>query len=102
RGHPAQVLAVERPGPGVRLVEPREQVEQRRLAGTVGPDQPGDATPLDLQVVDGDSGQAPEGAGDAVDDDRRVRLRDADLPRQVAQGDLGEALGSVPALPATG
>src|SRR3954447_4465720 len=37
----AQIAALERPGPGVGLVEPGEQVEQRRLAGTVGADQAG-------------------------------------------------------------
>ena len=44
---------------------------------------------LDLDVVDVDSGQAAEGAGDAVHDDRGVGLGDADLPLHSAQGHLG-------------
>src|SRR3712207_7218199 len=37
-------------------------------------------------------GQAAEGAGDVLDDDHRVGLGDADLPRDVAQRRLGKPL----------
>ena len=60
------VLALERPGPGVGPVEPGEQVEQGGLAGAVGPDEGGDRAVLDLQVVDVDRHQAAEPSGDAV------------------------------------
>ena len=98
----AQRPAVEGPGAGVGLVEAGQQVEQRGLAGAVRADQAGDAAALDLQVVDRHGGETAEGAGDAVDDDRRVGLGDADLPREVAQRDLGEPLRGVAAVEAPG
>src|SRR5215471_1047127 len=62
RGLAQHVLAVEAHGAAVRPVEPRDDVERRRLAGAVRPDQAGD-----LSVVDGerqlvereDSAEAP-------------------------------------------
>ena len=45
-----------------------------------------------------DRGEPAEGAGDAVDDDRRVGLGDADLPGEVAQRDLGQPLRDVAAV----
>ena len=56
-------LAVERPVAGVGLVEPGQQVEERRLAGAVGADQGRDRSALDLDVVDVDGGDAAEVCG---------------------------------------
>ena len=55
-------------------VEAGDQVEERRLAGAVGPDQRGDDAALDLEVVDVDGGHAAELAHDRVDLEDRVRL----------------------------
>ena len=59
----------------VRLVEAGEQVEQRRLAGTVRADQRGDRAARDLEVLDVDGGEAAERAADVVGDEDRVDLR---------------------------
>ena len=59
-GELAQRPAVERPRASVGLVEAGQQVEQRRLARAVGPDQAGDAAALDLQVVDRHGGETAE------------------------------------------
>src|SRR5689334_23667704 len=48
----SDLLAVERPPASEWLVEARQQVEQRGLAGTVRADQRSDRAPLDLEVVD--------------------------------------------------
>ena len=49
RGHREQVLAREGDAPRRRLVEAAEAVEQRRLAGAVGPDERADLALLDLE-----------------------------------------------------
>ena len=56
-----QVLAGERDRPLLRRVEPADAVEQRRLAGAVGPDQAADAALLDLErrTVEGDDAPEP-------------------------------------------
>ena len=64
-----------------RLVETRDQVEERRLAGTVGPDQGGDDAALHLEVLDVHGGHAAEVADDVVDLEDRVRLGRARLGR---------------------
>ena len=78
-GDPVGRLAADRPaleGPraGVGLVEAGEQVEERRLAGAVGPDQRGDRAALHLEVVDVDGDEAAEAARDPVDHEDRVGL----------------------------
>jgi hypothetical protein len=70
----AEVLALERPGALVGLVEAGEQVEEGRLAGTVRTDQRGDDAALHLEVVDLDRGEAAEAAGHPVGDQDRVGL----------------------------
>src|SRR4051794_20064205 len=67
-------LAVERPPAAVGLVEPGEEVEQRRLAGAVRTDQCGDGPPLDLEVIDLDGRETTECAPHVVGDEDRVRL----------------------------
>src|SRR5207247_9775552 len=54
--HPRDRLGGEDDRPRVRPEEAGDQVEERRLAGAVGADQPGDGALLDLQRarVDGD------------------------------------------------
>ena len=47
-----EVASVEEDLAAVRLVEPRDDVEERRLAGAVGPDQAADLAQLE---VEGDS-----------------------------------------------
>ena len=76
-GHVGEVVAVEAPGPGVRLVEPGEQVEERRLAGAVRADERGDGAALELHVVDVHRREATEAPGDAVGDQDRIGLGDA-------------------------
>src|SRR5262249_33808794 len=51
-----EALALEADRPRVGLVEARDQVEERRLAGAVRPDQPDDLPGLDIErhVIDGD------------------------------------------------
>jgi hypothetical protein len=48
------------PGGRGRPVEAGDQVEERRLAGAVRPDQGGDDAALDLEVVDVDGGMPPK------------------------------------------
>ena len=71
--------AVERPLSGVRLVEAGQQVEERRLAGAVRPDQGGDLVALDLDVVDVDGDEPAERSAHRVDDEDRIGLGDAGL-----------------------
>ena len=49
RLQPGHILAVEQDVPGGRRKGAGDHVEQRRLAGAVRPDQPGDRAALDLQ-----------------------------------------------------
>ena len=84
-----EALAVEGPVARVGAVEAGEQVEERRLAGAVGPDQAGDHAALDLDVVDVDGGEAAERAADAVGDHDRVGLLRAGLVGDVAQRRAG-------------
>ena len=77
RRRPPTSCPSKRPRPAVGLVEPGEQVEERRLAGAVGADQRGDLVALDLDVVDVDGGEAAEAAPHAVGDEDRVGLGDA-------------------------
>ena len=89
--------AVEQHLAGVRLVEPRDDVERRRLAGAVRPDQPRDVPFLDVErdaVESDDSAEAQgdvpyleeghpqetlNGPGAAVARKRRVSRRDGEL-----------------------
>jgi hypothetical protein len=64
--HLQQRMAVERHRAAVALVQPRQAVEERGLAGAVGADQPGDLPGLDAE------GDAVEG-DDAAETDRHVR-----------------------------
>ena len=66
-----EVLAVEDDAAGVRLVEARDDVERRRLAGAVRPDQPGDLALVDRErdVVERDD--AAEGPGHVLDREDR-------------------------------
>ena len=68
-----QALAVEVELARVGLVEPRDHVEERRLAGAVRADQPDDLALLDVErdVVDRDD--AAEAAGDVADGEQRHR-----------------------------
>ena len=56
-----EAFAVEGDLAGIRPVEPRDQVEERRLAGAVRSDQAGDLTVLDAErdVVHGDDAAEP-------------------------------------------
>ena len=73
-GHPAaddpvrrsaqDALAVEEHVTGLRLVEARDHVESRRLAGAVRPDQPRDLTFLDLERHLVERDDAAEALGD--------------------------------------
>ena len=66
-----QVLAVVEDRAGIRLVESRDDVEGRRLARAVGPDQAEDLTLGDVErdVVEGDD--APEAASEVLDGEQR-------------------------------
>ena len=94
-GDAGEVLAVERPASFVGLVEPRQQVEQRRLAGAIGADERGDGVARNLQVIDIDRDQTAEDALHAIRHDDRVDLLDSgpDLalvqPRRLRTGDRG-------------
>ena len=70
-----KVLAVERPGSGVGLVEARQKVEQRGLTGTIGADERCDRVTGHLEVRDIHCFETAELAGDAVCDDDRILLR---------------------------
>ena len=83
--HAVHRLAVERPVPGVGLVEPGHQVEERRLAGAVGADQGGDRAALDLDPVDVDGGDAAEVAAHAGRREDRVGLVGAGLGDDTAE-----------------
>ena len=54
--------AIEVPLTPIGLVETGQQVEQRRLACAVRPDERGDRVPLDVESLDRDGLQATEGA----------------------------------------
>ena len=58
---PVEPPPVQPPRPPVGLVEAREQVEERRLARPIRPDDGGDRPALDLEVVDVDRADAAEG-----------------------------------------
>jgi hypothetical protein len=77
RGAAGQVLTTQRHPPGARLQEPEDRLDQRRLAGAVGPDDGDDLALLhrDAYVVeDVDLGHVA-GREPLGDEDRAVRLR---------------------------
>ena len=74
RGNARDAGAVERPLSRVGLIEAREQVEERRLAGTVGADECSDRAAGNLDVVDIDRREAAEAACDVIGDDDGVGL----------------------------
>ena len=61
------VLALERDAPAVGPVEAADHVEQRRLAGAVGPDDREDLAPADLEAHVIDGHHPAEMLGDALD-----------------------------------
>src|SRR5262249_54568986 len=61
---PEQAFVVEDGLAGVRLVEPRDDVERRRLASAVRPDQPGDLALLDRERDIAERDDAPEAPRD--------------------------------------
>src|SRR5262249_8785303 len=65
RRQPHDRAAVEDDIAGVRYQESREEIEDRRLAGTVGADEPEHLTPADLEVEPGHGLQAAEALGEA-------------------------------------
>jgi hypothetical protein len=71
------------------LVEARDEVEEGGLAGTVGTDEAGDETALDLQMIDIDCNQPSKSLAHVVDDEDRIGLGNARLPRQTAQRRVG-------------
>jgi hypothetical protein len=72
-----QALAVEGDLSGVRPVEPRDQVEERRLAGAVRSDQPGDLAGVDRERDVVDRHHPAETAADVFDreEGHRATLR---------------------------
>src|SRR5690606_26875724 len=84
---PGEGAPVELPLPGVGTVEPAEQVEQGRLAGTVGADERGDGVPGDLHVVDVDRVHTAEGPRDVVGHEDGILLRHAGAGRAGGQVD---------------
>ncbi len=70
------LLAVEVPLSVIGVVEAGQQVEERRLAGSVRPDQGGDLAALDLDVIDVDGDEAAELPAHRVGDEDRVGLGD--------------------------
>src|SRR5690606_34153902 len=81
----SELAALEGPGGGVlgateaalgrrRLVEAGDEVEERRLAGSIGPDERRDDASLDLEVADVDGCHTAELPYDVVHDEDRVRL----------------------------
>src|SRR5690606_30146070 len=69
----------DRDGTGVRPDEGGEDVDQRRLAGAVRPEQRMDHAGVDGEVHPGEDLQGSEGLPYAADEDRRVH---GDLPSQ--------------------
>jgi hypothetical protein len=59
------VAGLELDAPGRRPVEPGQQVDERRLAGAVRPDQADDLVPAQLELDVRQRGDALEGPGDA-------------------------------------
>ncbi len=92
RRDPGQGPALEFPGPGVRLVEAGQKVEQGGLAGAVGADEGRDRAARDLEVVDVDGDEAAERAAHIVGDEDRVDLGDTGCGVTLVQaGRLGPA-----------
>src|SRR5690349_10468322 len=75
RRHPRDVLAVEDQTARGRLVDARDQVEDRRLAGAVGPDDREDLARLDLEAHAVDGPEAAEVHDEAVRGEEAHRSR---------------------------
>ena len=73
-GNAGHLAFLERPLTLVGAVEPGEQIEEGRLAGTVRADQRRNGTALDLHVLDVDGGQSTELPGHAIGDQDGVWL----------------------------
>ncbi|ORE91538.1 membrane associated protein [Stappia sp. 22II-S9-Z10] len=75
RGEAGDVLAVQPHGAGGRRIEPGDDVEERRLAGAVGADQPGDGAAPDRQRHVTHGVDAAEPLRQAGDGDHRIAGR---------------------------
>jgi hypothetical protein len=69
--HVGEGLAVEQDPSGAGLIEPRQAVEQRRLARAVGPDQAADLTFSDVEGHAVEGHDAAEPYRDALDGQQR-------------------------------
>src|SRR4029434_6770221 len=78
------LLAVERDRAGVVAQRPRHAINERGLAGAVGPDQPEALALRDGQTHLGERHEATESLGDAVNREQRSRLLHHDLRRRRA------------------
>ena len=76
RRRSSQVLAVEEDAAAVRAIEPRDQIEERRLSGAVRPDQPDDLSLLQRKRDVGEGDDAAEPPRDVLDRKKRHRRRD--------------------------
>jgi len=76
RRRPNQVLAVEEDAAAVRAIQPRDQIEERRLSGTVRPDQPDDLSFLHRKRDVGQRDDAAEPPRDLLNRKKRHWRRD--------------------------
>ena len=76
RGRSSQVLAVEDDATAVRLIQPRDEIEERRLPSAVGPDQPDDLPLLQRKRDIGEGHDPAETPRDILDRQKRHRRRD--------------------------
>ncbi len=71
-------VAVERDPPAIRLVEARDQAQERRLAGSGRAQDGGEATRGHDQIDVAQHGGRPVGLGDALDGERAAHVLVAD------------------------
>ena len=76
RTRSSQVLALEENAAGVGAVEPRDEIEERRLPGPVRSDQPDDLALLQLEGDVGESDDPAEPPCDVFNREKRHRTRD--------------------------